>query len=76
MRARLLAAIAQPILEIETATLKLDRFRRPVAFVRDVEAKVQQFDAALEAVSFGLALAQVYVEAHEMEKEEDARDPR
>lgn len=71
MRARLLAALAQPILDIETASLKLERFRRPLVFLNSIEAKAQMVDDALEAISFGLALAQVYVEVKDSEREED-----
>jgi hypothetical protein len=71
MRARLFAAIAQPILDLETASLKLDRFRRPVAFVSAAQVRAQQFDDALEVISFGLALAQVYVESREAAEEEE-----
>jgi hypothetical protein len=70
MRARLLAAILQPVIDIEVAALKLDRFHKPVAFVRDIEAKAQRVDDALELLTFGLGLAQVHAELREAEKEE------
>jgi flagellar biosynthesis regulator FlaF len=71
MRARLLAAIAQPFVDLETTALKFKRFQRPVALLNAAQARAQQLDDALEALSFGLALAQVYVEA----RETGAREP-
>lgn len=69
MRGRLLQALAQPFEDIEVAGRKLDRFRRPVLILRQVEAKADMADRALETLSLGLALAELYVRAGEEEED-------
>ncbi len=69
MRPRFIRALTQPLEDIEVAAKKLDRFRRPVVFVRAVEAKADMTERALETISLGLALAELYVRAGEPEDE-------
>jgi hypothetical protein len=47
----------------------VDRFRRPVAALRAVEAKADMAERALEAVSLGLALLDVCARTNDAEDE-------
>lgn len=69
MRTRLLQMLARPIEDIETASKKLDAFRRPVTVVRAIEAKADMAERALEALSIGLALVEVCAGSGEGEDE-------
>lgn len=69
MRAHFLQALAQPLEDIDVAYQKLEPFRRSVAAACAVEAKVDMAARALETLSLGLALAELYVEAGEKEDE-------
>lgn len=69
MRARCLDALTRPLEDLETAAKKVDRFRKPVVLVQTLQAKADMVDRALETVSLGLALAELYVEAGEEEGE-------
>ncbi len=68
MRPQFLRALAQPLEDIEIAARKVDRFRKPVAVLRSIEAKADLAERALETLSLGLALTELYVEAGEDEE--------
>lgn len=68
MRPQFLRALAQPLEDIETAAKKVERFRKPVAVLRSIEAKADMAERALEALSLGLALTELYVDAAEDEE--------
>ena len=68
MRPQFLRALMQPLEDIETAAKKVDRFRKPVAVLRSIEAKADMAERALEALSLGLALTELYVGAAEDEE--------
>ncbi len=60
MRARLLDALKQPLADIEAAGKKLERFGEPIVVVRALEAKADAVERALEVLSVGLAVAEVF----------------
>jgi hypothetical protein len=68
MRTRFLQALARPIEDIRAASARLDRFREPVVLVRNVEAKVDLAERALEALSLGLGLTELYLRSRQEEE--------
>ena len=71
MRARFLDALIRPFADIKTASEKLEHFREPVIVIRDLEAKADMAERALETLSLGLTVAEVYFDARSAEDEED-----
>ena len=69
MRAQFLQALARPLEDLRVANRKLDRFRRPVTLVREIEAKADMAERALETVSLGLAVAEIWARSNEEEDE-------
>ncbi len=68
MRPQFLRALLQPLEDIETAAKKVERFRKPVLVLRSVEAKADLAERALETLSLGLALTELYIRAGEDEE--------
>jgi hypothetical protein len=68
VRPQFLRALLQPLEDIETAAKKVERFRKPVLVLRSVEAKADLAERALETLSLGLALTELYIRAGEDEE--------
>ena len=68
MRPRFLRALTQPLEDVETAAKKVERFRKPVLMLRSIEAKADLAERALETLSLGLALTELYIRAGEDEE--------
>ncbi len=69
MRLHLLQALARPLEDLEFGNRKLDRFRRPAAVLRAIQANADRPERVLEAVSLGIALVEVCMHANEEEGE-------
>ena len=67
MRPRFLEALSQPIEDLKVAADRLERFHKPIVVLRAIEAKADMAERALETVSLGLALVELYVRAGEPE---------
>jgi hypothetical protein len=68
VRPRFLRALTQPLEDVETAAKKVERFRKPVLMLRSIEAKADLAERALETLSLGLALTELYIRAGEDEE--------
>jgi hypothetical protein len=69
MRTKFLEALRQPLADIEVAGEKLERFHNPIVLARRLQANAETVERALETVSLGLAIAEVYLGSREEEGE-------